>query len=175
MKKAAMTDIETLSSHPDAAVIAIGLCLFDETQILDSCEILIDPRLAPGHRDPDTWKWWNEQDPEVFEKMMSGVLTPWTACEIMAERISEWNPKALWANPPSFDVVILRHLFRLYHIDFPVHFTKERDFRTMRKFADELDINYREPYEMRSAHDAVDDAVCQAKALQIILRDLALL
>ena len=174
-KREAMVDIETLSSHPDAAVIAIGLCLFNKDSIIDTSEILIDPRLAPGHRDPDTLEWWNSQDPKVFKKMMSGAIAPWIACEIFRERIQDWQPRVLWANPPSFDIVILRHLFYLYRIDFPVHFTKERDFRTVRKFADNLGVDYSEPYETRSAHDAVDDAVIQAKALQIMVRDLALI
>ena len=175
MKRAGMVDIETLSSQSDAAVIAIGLCLFDEKEIIDSTEILIDPVLAPGHRDPDTYRWWCEQDSQVFNRMLSGDLPPWNACGAMAQVIEEWNPKTLWANPPSFDIIILRNLFRVYNIEFPIHYTKERDFRTMKAFAKQMGIDYSAPYDERTAHDAESDAICQAKALQIILRDLALL
>lgn len=174
MKRAAMADIETLSSQNDAAIIAIGLCVFDEKTVFDSTEILIDPKLAPGHRDPKTLEWWNGQDPDVFRKMMSGHLTPWAACDQVELILDEWEVSILWANPPSFDIVIMRHLFDLYGKPFPIHYTNERDFRTLRKFADDMGIDYREPYEERTAHDAESDAICQAQALQIILRDLAL-
>jgi len=175
MNLQSMVDIETLSSEPDGAIIAIGLCVFNEGAILDSSEILIDPRLAPGHRNPDTLNWWNEQDPEVFKKMMSGTIPPWTACEIMNEHFKVWEPKTLWANPPTFDISMLRHLFKMYDQPFPMHYTSERDFRTMKSFAKEMGIDYSEPYNSRTAHDAESDAICQAQALQIILRDLALI
>lgn len=175
MKLQAMVDIESLSSRPDGAIIAIGLCTFDENRIVDSSEILIDPRLTPGHRDPKTLDWWNEQDPEVFKKMMSGTMPPWSACEVMEEIMKDWGVSTLWANPPTFDITMLRRLFNIYEVKFPIHYTGERDFRTLRKIADDFDINYREPYDTRTAHDAESDAICQAQALQIILRDLALL
>ena len=175
MKETSMVDIETLSSQPDAAVIAIGLCLFDDKEILDSTEILIDPRFTPGHRNQDTLRWWNEQDPEVFRKMMSGTMMPWTAIEYMSSILQDWGVKTMWANPPTFDISILRHLYGIYDEEFPIHFSKERDFRTMKTFAREMNIDYSAPYAERSAHDAESDAIAQAKALQIILRDLALL
>ena len=174
MKPETMIDIETLSSKPDAAVIAIGICLFDEVEVLESAEILIDPRLAPGRRDKSTLAWWNSQDPEVFRKMMSGTEPPWEACHYLAEIIEDWNAKVMWANPPTFDISIMRHLYEVVDIPFPIHFTGERDFRTLRKIADLHKVDYREPYAQRTAHDAESDAVCQAHALQIILRDLAL-
>ena len=45
----------------------------------------------------------------------------------------------------------------------------------MRKFADQLGVDYKEPYDERLAHDAKDDAVAQAKATQLILKGLALI
>jgi len=176
MKTQAMVDIETLSSNSDAAVIAIGLCLFDGKDVWGEHEILIDPQFTPGYRDPDTLDWWSTQDQEVFQKMMSGMVMPWDACDQMISYFDAHpGVKQLWANPPSFDITILRHLFKLYDKSFPIHFTGERDFRTMRKFADGMHIDYKEPYEEREAHDAKSDAVCQAKAIQLILQGLALL
>lgn len=177
MKPQSMIDIETLSSQPDAAIIAIGICIFDEEEILDHQEILIDPQLAPGHRDPKTIDWWNEQEQGTRQRMMSGTVKPWDACLGIIDFFDQ-NPgvKTMWANPPSFDIIILRYLFRLYDRPFPIHYTGERDFRTIKKMAEEVGVDYSEPYdERRFAHDAVDDAITQARALQIMLRDLALL
>ena len=175
MNPEVMVDIESLSSRQDAAIIAIGLCLFDDKEILDSHQILIDPRFAPGHRDPETLKWWNRQDPDVFRKMMSGDTMPWDACEEMyAICESTWEARTIWANAPTFDVNLLRRLFDLYDVDFPFHFSREMDYRSVKKFAKKMKIDFSEPLNSRSAHDAESDAVAQAEALQIMLRDLAL-
>ncbi|WP_455363548.1 3'-5' exonuclease [[Eubacterium] cellulosolvens] len=171
---AVMTDIETLSSQPDGAIISIGLCLFDDKHVIDSQEILIDVKLTPGHRDPKTIDWWNQQEPEVFRHAMSGNCAPWLACDLFTDICAHWNAAQLWANPPTFDIMMLRRLFETYDRKFPFHYTAERDFRTLRKMADSLGINYQEPYQERVAHDAREDAVCQARALQIILDGLAL-
>lgn len=165
----AMVDIECLSTEPDAAVISIGLCLFDAQQILASREILLDPRLSPGHRDARTISWWESQDPKVWEHAMSGKLAPSQACHTFREIIQEWGVEILWANPPQFDIVILRNLFKVSDVEFPIHHANERDFRTMRKLAGQYGIDYSEPYDRRVAHDAESDAVCQAQSLQIIV------
>jgi len=175
MKRQCMVDIETLSSQPDAAVIAIGLCLFNHKEILDSRQFLIDPRYAPGHRDIDTLEWWQNQDSGVFTKMMSGEAMPWEICHEMYDLCRhEWKTRTIWANAPTFDISILRQLFKLYDIGFPFHFSKEMDYRTVKHFAKEMGIDFNAPLEERSAHDAESDAIAQAKALQIMLRDLAL-
>ena len=170
-----MTDIETLSSQVDAAVIAIGLCCFELNEIVDTCEILIDPVLAPGHRDPKTIEWWRQQDPVVRQKMFSGQIEPWKACDKMASFIKTYEKhlEGFWANPPQFDIVILRRLFDACDKKVPVHFSKERDFRTLKSLAHAKGIDYQSAYEGINRHDAVDDTVAQAKALQIIMRALS--
>ncbi|KPL28079.1 MAG: hypothetical protein AMJ72_05405 [Acidithiobacillales bacterium SM1_46] len=168
-----MTDIETLSSRNDAAVIAIGICAFDEHEIFDSMEILIDPALAIGHRNPETVRWWSEQEPHVREKMFSGTLPPWAACDMLARFCGIYkNAKEIWANPPQFDLIILRHLFDECGVKFPMHYRTERDFRTLKALAHQRGIDYQSAYEGIDKHDAKDDAIAQAKATQIILRAL---
>ena len=76
-------DIETLATTNNAAVIAVGMCAFTLNDILESQLLLIDPRLAIGHRDPKTLAWWNEQDASIREHMFSGQLEPWQACDRM--------------------------------------------------------------------------------------------
>ncbi len=166
-----MTDIETLASTPDAAVIAIGLCCFKRHEIVETCEILIDPQLAIGHRDPRTIDWWRQQDPQVLKKMFSGTDEPWRACDKMVNFVKTYEKhlEGFWANPPQFDIIILRNLFDRCGKKFPVHFRKERDFRTLKSFAHAKKIDYQSAYEGINKHDAVDDAVAQAKATQIIL------
>jgi len=169
MKTEIMVDIESLSSEPDGAIIAIGLVQFNQEEILDEYEILIDPQLAIGHRSTSTLEWWNRQDPKVYEKMMSGELTPWDACEEMVEIIAEWGSKIMWANAPTFDISMLRLLFKICDVRFPIKFNKEMDFRTLKNLTS---IDYSAAYGKRKAHDAVDDAKAQARAVQIIRKEL---
>lgn len=176
MKKQVMIDIESLSSEPNAAVIAIGLCLFDEKDIIDTHQILIDPRYAPGHRDEETLAWWNRQTHGVFKEMMSGDTMPWDACQEMYEICRDkWKARTVWANAPTFDISILRQLFKIYGVEFPFHFSKEMDYRSIKHFAKQMGIDFSGPLNERLAHDAESDAIAQAKALQIMLRDLALI
>jgi hypothetical protein len=168
-----MTDIETLSSRHDAAVIAIGICAFNANEIVDAIEILIDPQLAIGHRNLDTIRWWNEQEEHVREKMFSGIHTPWSACTMLAEFCNNYkNAKEIWANPPQFDLTILRTLFDECGVKFPMHYTTERDFRTLKALAHQLHIDYQSAYEGIDKHDAKDDAIAQARAVQIIERGI---
>lgn len=175
METELMLDIETLSSQPNAAVIAIGLVAFNQEEILNECEILIDPQFTPGHRNPDTLDWWHDQDSRVFRKMMSGGEYPWDACDQFVDFCNQYKKAPMWANPPTFGISIMRHLFKVYDKEFPIHFTRERDFRTIKKMAERVGVDYSEAYEERDAHDAVDDAKVQARALQLIRNGLALI
>lgn len=167
-----MVDIETLSTANDAAVIAIGLVIFNNQDILDSREILLDPQLSPGSRDLPTLEWWSRQDPGVYRKMTSGTLLPHDACQKFIDFTSLYPVKHLWANAPTFDCVILRSLFKTCGKDFPIHFSKERDFRTLTYLAKRKGISWDSAYANRAAHDAVSDATAQAQAVQIILSQL---
>ena len=171
----AMTDIETLSSRNDAAVIAIGFCVFDKVQILDKIELLIDPQLAIGHRDPRTIQWWEEQDEHVRMKMFSGMISPWEACQQLVDFFDVYNKcKEVWANPPQFDHVILRHLFDECGVKCPWHYRVERDFRTLKAIAHQHSIDYQRAYEGIDKHDALSDAMAQAHAVMIIEKELGL-
>lgn len=170
--KRAMIDIETLSTEPDAAVIAIGTVIFTETTIIDTQEILINPVLATGHRSKPTMEWWENQNSETREKMMSGTSAPWVAYSQWLEFLLPHPVKEIWANAPSFDLSILRSSFKACGLDFPLHYSKERDFRTLTALARGLGIDYSGLYEKRVPHSALSDAVTQAKVVQMILHNI---
>src|SRR3990167_6025990 len=85
MTLALMIDLETLSSRPDAAIIAIGAYAFNEEAAPEAtldparafyCTVTPDPR---AHIDPDTILWWMQQSqtardsvtqhaPDLFEQ-----------------------------------------------------------------------------------------------------------
>jgi hypothetical protein len=173
----AMIDIETMSTRNDAAVIAIGTAIFDSEGIIDKQELLLDPRFVPGHRDEDTLDWWEKQDPEVKERMFSGELRAPEACKELFHFLRGYQCKETWANSPSFDLVILRELFKEASIlSFPVHYSRERDYRTLTRLADRLGIDCGEPYTRaeHQAHSALSDAITQAEVVNIILPQLSI-
>lgn len=168
-----MIDIETLSTRNDAAVVAVGICAFDRDEILDTAEWLIDPRLSPGHRDRRCWDdFWGRLPAETRGRMLGGTLAPWVAAAQIQAFLESYRKAPVWANPPAFDIVIMRSWFEALEREFPVHFTMERDFRTLRTLAKTKGIKYGAAYEERTAHDALDDAIVQARAIQIINKAL---
>lgn len=178
--KSMMVDIETLSTREDAAVVAIGAVIFNAEEILDRTEILIDPAWATGHRDSRTYRdfWMNRSEvPEhVYRRMLSGALTSWEACGKFIEFHNQHRPKQCWANPPQFDLVILRNMFRGCGMErhFPVHYKAERDCRTLWNLAKAhgLGPKLQHTREGLDKHNALHDAIAQARAVQIINREL---
>lgn len=171
--KRAMIDLETLSVENDAAIIAIGTVIFDEKDIIGRQELLLDPRFVPGHRSNSTLEWWGQQDPAVFKKMMSGTLMAVEACAELGAFLDSHKPvDEVWANAPQFDLIILRRLFKVCKMEFPIHFRNERDFRTLIQLARSHAVRVNDAYRGRIAHSAVSDAEAQAKAVQIVLRTL---
>src|SRR4051812_30185390 len=105
--KRIMVDIETLSTRENAACIAIGaVCLVTGAQF----EIYMDIGLVPGHRDLSTLAFWAAQDPILRSKVFGGKTTPHFACQAFVDFYRQVNPSEIWANPPQFDLVIIRNL-----------------------------------------------------------------
>ena len=172
-----MIDIETLALSNDAAVIAVGACAFDANDVGGKFEVLLNPVLSPGRRDEETLEWWRRQPAEVLERMTGGLATPREACEGLAAFVlSQGPPAKIWANSPSFDCVVLRTLFGVVGASVPWSFRDELDYRTLRamyrshpSYDDAAIESIRAD---RTAHDALSDAVCQARTVQLIYRDM---
>ena len=167
-----MIDIETLSTNNDAAIIAIGVAVFNRIEIVDSHLWLIDPIWAIGHRDQRTFdEFWNDREKvsdEVQARMFSGYLKPWEAVDQYRQFMEMYNLQGVWANPPQFDIVIMRSLFDALELPCPIHWRDERDCRTLFRMARSLGVDLQSAYEGREAHDAQHDAIAQARAIQII-------
>jgi inhibitor of KinA sporulation pathway (predicted exonuclease) len=169
-----MVDIETLDSSGTAAVIAIGACVFDFDDISYSFSMQIDPTAALqfGTVSDATMKWWGEQDEAVRERMFSGDTTPMDAAYAFAAFVKQHKVKEVWANSPTFDCVILRHLFKSVGVDVPWHYRDERCVRTLYALWRELqpaDTGINAAYSETGAHDAVIDARNQARAVSHVL------
>jgi hypothetical protein len=166
-----MLDIETMSSAPDAAVIAIGARLFTHEGLSKGFEVFIDTNAAShiGSVSDETMQWWSKQD--VREQVFNGTCHPADAFFRFTEFVRLHKPDTIWANSPSFDVVIMRHLAKQVGLTFPFHYRDERDCRTLYWMGRELEIECEDLWNNmdRRGHMPLDDATTQAEVAARIL------
>jgi hypothetical protein len=165
-----MLDIETMDSGPTSAVVAIGARLFTINGPSKGFEAFIDPAVAAtlGTVSPDTMNWWNKQPAK--DLVFGGKMQPADAWHKFVMFVNEHKPDTVWANSPSFDCVICRHLADQLKLKFPFHFRDERDFRTMKAVGKDLNVDFEGCWEGMTAHSPLDDATAQAKAMARVLR-----
>jgi hypothetical protein len=185
MKKQLMIDIETLGKKPGCSVLSIGVVVFDlqSDEIYDQLYVEINRASSREFRlkeDRDTLEWWSKQGEEAQALLarcntLDNSETMADAINLLTNFLSK-HSYDIWANSPSFDLAILAHLYDLLFIDVPWPFYKERDCRTIVALGREFGIHAKKdvPFE-GVAHNALDDALHQAKYVSVIFRDLGLL
>jgi hypothetical protein len=169
-----MVDLETLSSAPDAAIVAIGAVTFNDGSIpakdfvRQTFSVVIDARSSQrlgGRIDGETVSWWLRQ-PELARmalltepKMTASAILDfcgWVKAQSGAPRI--------WGNGANFDNVVLRQTFERAHINAPWEFRADRCYRTLKALRPDIPF---EPYGTH--HNALDDAFAQAVHAERIL------
>lgn len=177
-----MIDLETLGIKPGYAILSIGACIFaPEIESTDK-EILKHSFYANIDRascveaglliDPDTELWWSQQSDAARLAFETPAPRP---LEDVIQDFVLWMRKFPglivnhWANSPSFDYIILKAAFEAVGARWPFPFYKERDVRTLKNIF---------PPAVRhegEAHNALDDAVHQARQVQDIFKQILLL
>jgi hypothetical protein len=158
-----MIDLETLALDPKAIVFQAGVVVFDDNgEMPMSVRLDIDvlPQIMQGRSfDPETQKWWMEQDPESWRKNSSGVSVNRLIDEMNSAFVIH-DVKHVWANSPSFDCVILRSLAKDFACDLKWDFRSEMDVRTLKSISGLLGLPPEEKRE--TTHDALKDCIDQA-------------
>lgn len=137
-----MVDVETLSTHPDAAILSIGAYKFDPN-VFEFPGKIADPLPSDlsfyanvadstGHVDTETVHWWLAQ----YATKQTALLIP----EPMTERqallgLHEYLGRtpdviAIWSHA-TFDVPILESAYRRHYLTVPWHYRSSRDVRTV--------------------------------------------
>jgi hypothetical protein len=168
-----MTDIETWGNGNKALVVSLGAVKFTRDAILDRFHVGIDPRSAQAlglDIDADTILWW-------FDKERDEARHSWLALEKvdLASALMGFDlwckggqpAQAIWGNGSTFDNVILRSACAAAGIEYPVPFWGDQCYRTMKYRAPDVKL-VREGVH----HNALDDAMSQAKHLQAIVAHL---
>ncbi len=175
----AMIDTETLSLRYDAAVISIGVAIFNDTEVIASDGWAIEPRYWHGHLDPETIRWWAHPDRDgAREYSFSGKLTDFSAAFHLKTFLAQHNAQEMWANDPEFDMVVLKSWWgRIGQTKvgnaiqplpgaYPLPYKMSRSYRTINAEAQRLGHDTRQFWgDDVIAHNPVDDAVSQARVV----------
>lgn len=169
-------DLETGGLRPSSAIFSIGAVKFDPLSdaIVDRFHFAISPDQndlphTPRTFDGSTIQWWTCQPTpfaqlaEIPQRTYTQVVQEFTRFCLGAEHI--------WANSPTFDVSMLRHLYTQLNQRFPFAYFKERDIRTLKA----LLPPQRLPAFEGTPHNALDDAAHEARIVQTVMRNLCLL
>ena len=175
-----MIDIETLGKTPGSAILSIGAIAFDietgcpiDRKYIDFYYVVsLDSCLRAGLKvDASTILWWMDNDQQearddimkdmVDENNVSTIEVALTDLGGYIELHTEEHDKMIWANPPTFDLMILESAYDLFNINVPWKHYEMMDLRTLKKFY----TGPKPKFDIGEGvkHNALYDAKLQAK------------
>lgn len=174
MTIAVMLDIETLGFRPDTVVLTFGAIKFDPNDASNEPgpgiyhRLDVDAQLEMGRStDQSTLDWWMEQDEEVREEAMGEGNR--TALTDFAKDLAKFlvGVDEVWAQGPTFDMIILENLLRQLEVPVPWRYGAVRDSRTLfQVLGDPREKNFDQ------AHNALVDCYHQAKGVQQVIASI---
>jgi hypothetical protein len=167
-----MFDLETLDTKPTAVILSLGAVKFDpKTQsVPDQLPKLllkfdIDAQNDLGRTtSDDTIEWWGKQPPHIQEEAfgLEGRAPLLEAIDQFHKFV--WNSDRIWSQG-CFDIVIVEDLYRMVGRTPPWNYWQIRDSRTLFDFVDGK-------MDRSKHHDAMEDALEQARAVQRALKTI---
>lgn len=175
-----MLDLETLSTHTNARILAIGAVKFTEAERISDkfyqpIKALAFETLNAVERDfvdpdgfhvsRDTLDWWGQQSEKaqaVFEDPQGITISE--ALTLFAHWVlsspGDIKDIRMWGNGAEFDNVILSTAYRLCDKPAPWRFYNNRCYRTVKSLFPTEKIK-----RLGTHHNALDDALSQAEHL----------
>lgn len=171
MAKFLMVDLETLAVTPRTVVLTLGAVTFNPfgNEIYDELyfKIDIDDQDKLGREiDQNTLDWWAKQNLEVMEEAFdpSGRIKFEDA--ITQFHKFAWGCDKFWSHGSVFDLMILEDMYQQLNRTPPWEFFNLRDTRTL------FDLANPEMEKSVNQHNALFDAIRQAKGVQTVYRKL---
>lgn len=192
-----MIDLESLSLKENAVLLSLGACVFDPAtgEIGAQFYAAIDPRTQHGRDiDAGTVLWWMAQDQAARDKITQSVesadlldsiddTTPEDEAETIfataAHPIQNVTRAFLlfieelggdvecWSNG-AVDHAWLESMFQYCGFKNPIKFWMQRDYRTLKALHPDVKAD-----DYGVAHNALDDAIKQAKHAMVLLNQKA--
>jgi hypothetical protein len=174
--KHVMLDLETFGTKPGSVIISIGACAFDAhgDTIDKTCHLAIDAADSQRHGlriDAGTVLWW--MAPERDEARRRLATLPVIDLDSALLGFAGWLDQfghdwLLWGHGANFDNALLQTAYEVCGIPVPWTYKQDRCFRTLKSL-----FPGHEPAFDGMAHDALADAVHQARWLQNIARSIS--
>lgn len=165
-------DIESLATTPDAVILSIGAAMFDTQGLHGLFYAVLDVGCQDRQRrrrDCKTLEWWEQQSDEARKVLTQKDREPVLyALGRLHEFVNKSDPEGIWALGPHFDIAAIEHLCVTYGVPVPWHYRLPRDLRTVRsQFMKKFPAGNFDHIKSEGgvAHNALDDAVWQARAL----------
>lgn len=162
-----MLDIETLGKKPDALVLSVGAAVMDMATltIVDRRYWLLDHKSQEERTiDADTVLWWMQQGDAARAEFRRGdAVDPEELAGDLHDLFRKYATSTPWANGTNFDLPILASLIRDYSVS-PVPWGyRHQDMRSLATVMDSV-LSWKDYTKQHNptAHNALEDAVCQA-------------
>ena len=171
MAKHLMVDLETMAVSPRTVVLTLGAVTFNpfSDEIYDELyfKVDLDDQDKLGREiDPNTLDWWAKQNPEVMEEAFSpDGRVPLEKALDQFHKFA-WGCDKFWSHGAVFDLMIIEDIYRQLKRPIPWEFWRLRDTRTL------FDIADPEMEKSAEQHNALFDAIRQAKGVQTVYRKL---
>jgi len=161
-------DLETLGTGPRAVIVSIGAVKFLPTvggEALSEfyVNVELESCIEAGLTVDSAVYWWLRQSEAAREALIHPAPVPLV---VALEEFSDFfgSCECLWGNGSNFDNRLLYSAYHAVGIPYPVHYTRDRDLRTLEWAAKTVS---RSTYRRRSrmpgeVHNALDDAEYQA-------------
>lgn len=168
-------DIESLDTKLSAIVVSIGAIWYDPNtdELGDQYYNVLNiaEQRDVGRSDsPETITWWAQQSPEA----RAVLEAPHIPVQIVLKQLGDFmfGVQGVWGNGVDFDNAIIGDLYRSFGVRAPWSFSKNRCFRTIKNLP--LPKTFVEPVREGTHHNALDDAIYQARYHQAIAKALNL-
>ena len=163
-----MLDLETMGTSMSSVILSIGAVRFNpQTSELGetfSVYIDVDSSLASGCSiSQSTLLWWMGQSDAARSRQTGATRVPLQEALIRFENFVTPRNR-IWGNGADFDNALLGALYSRVSIPQPWSYWNNRCYRTMKNLFPNAPV----PVRTDVKHDALDDAIHQAKHLQSI-------
>ena len=185
-----MIDLETLSTHKNAAIIEIGAVEFNKHtgEIGDKLDIIINPSdwcKNDRHVDGGTIQWWfkqtndarkrfvKQQDDVVYlnlEAALNRLKYFIMDCDCLAE---DDENVVMWGNGATMDIAILESAYNYFNLPIPWKYWSVNDVRTIVDLNPKIKEHCK--FDVGIKHSAVADCLHEIKYLVETLKTIKIL
>lgn len=174
-----MLDIETMGNSSEAAIMSIGACYFDPAtgEVGDTFHEHCSLKSSVDHglvMDVSTILWWMKQSDDARSKFYSNG-TEQNISEALVKLADFIDEKSqVWGNGATFDNTIIKNAYKkVFGWDAPWEFWNDRDVITMVELGQQIGIDPKRDMPFDGVkHDALADAIHQAKYVSLIWQEL---